>query len=64
MGLVVKLTIDIKYQFKSTTRPSALGMSDTVMEILETQEFPNILKILKGTKGTKEAKKTKAVKVA
>ena len=34
------------------TRPSALGMSDPVMEsleILETQEFPNILKILKGT---------------
>ena len=36
------------------TRPSALGMSDPVMEflgILETQEFPIILKLLKGTKG-------------
>ena len=36
------------------TRPSALGMSDPVMEflgILETQEFPTILKLLKGTKG-------------
>ena len=48
------------------TRPSALGMSDPVMEfleILETQEFPNIFKILKGTEGTKRAKKTKGVNV-
>ena len=39
---------------KMKTRPSALGMSDPVMEflgILETQEFPIILKLLKGTKG-------------
>ena len=42
--------------FHKRTRPSALGMSDPVMEfleILETQEFPNIFKILKGTEGTK-----------
>ena len=40
-------------------RPSALGMSDPVMEsleILETKEIPDILKVLKGMKGTKEAK--------
>ena len=33
---------------KSATRPSALGMSDPVMEfleILETKEFPKIFKI-------------------
>ena len=42
-------------------RPSALGMSDPVIEsqeILETQEFPSILKILnvERTKGTNGAK--------
>ena len=44
------------------TRPSALGMSDPVLEflkILETQVFPSILKTLKGTKRTKGAQKTK-----
>ena len=38
------------------TRPSALGMLDTVMkflEILGTQEFPRIHKLFNGTKVTK-----------
>ena len=44
------------------TRPSALGMSDPVIEsqeIKETQEFPSILKMLKGAKKTKGAKGVK-----
>ena len=45
------------------TRPSALGMSDPVIEsqeIKETPEFPSILKILKGAKKTKGAEGVKA----
>ena len=46
-------------QPKTRTRPSALGMSDPLLEsqeILETLEFPNILKMLKEAKKTKGAK--------
>ena len=42
--------------------PSAVGVSDPVIEsqeIEETQEFPSILKMLKGAKKTKGAKGVK-----
>ena len=50
----------------SETRPSALGMSDPVIEsqeIKETQEFPSILKMLKGAKKTKWAKGVKGMMI-
>ena len=62
---IIKLDLSKLCEFcikTERTRPSALGMSDPVIEsqeIKETQEFPSILKMLKGAKKTKGAKGVK-----